>query len=150
MKCNKRYRTSQEIFIVRERKGRRNAYGELCEDNTWETIFYASCVTPIVKSTQGITDDIVTSLPTNEAIRQYFVVFIEMCNTKCMDLCNSDLRVGMYAYLNCIPYKIVAVRPTNDCGCLTIKLILERIEPREDTCKLITCATEEFANDVFE
>jgi hypothetical protein len=126
------------IHIVKE-KVARNQYGEKCGMD-WEVIFYCGCVEHYPKSRQGVTGDIVTT-PNGEVVENYEIVWIETCACKCIDLCETDIRVGQFAYLMKKPWKIVGITFYDDCGCNTIKLILDRLDPREEHRKLKECVS---------
>lgn len=137
MKCNTR-RNANSLYVVSNDTVLRNSHGEVC-GKEWRVVYWAKCVTHYSKSPQGVTGNILDNLPTNEATHDYQVAFIEPCANKCIDLCNTDIREGMYAWLANKPYKILAVQLFDDCNCVTIKLILERLEPRESHKSMLKC-----------
>lgn len=114
-----------------------NKYGETCSTE-WKTVFYCPCAEHYPKSSQGVTGQIVET-ENGELVKTYEIVFIETCACKCYDICDTDIQVGMYAYLSNKFWKIISVQVYDDCGCFTIKLILNRLEPRETHRKMVEC-----------
>lgn len=132
---------SGNIHILRETPAQRNEFGEV-QGTDWEVIYYAECIDHYPKSRQGVTGDILAT-PTTEVALSYEIAWIEPeCNR--IDLCDTDIRDGQFALLNNKVWKVVGINFIDD-GCDdcfdTIRLILERIEPRESHRKLKECAS---------
>lgn len=125
-----------DIYVIAE-SPKRNEYGERCGIE-WKVQYVAKCVDHYPKSRQGVTGDINTT-DVGEIVQNYEIVWINPCECDIIDLCDTDIRQGMFAYLLNKPWKIVGITNYDDCGCNIIKLILERLEPREKHRHLKEC-----------
>lgn len=120
------------IHIVKRRKAF-NQYGEQQGCDVFEVVFYCNCVDHYPSSSKDTIEVIGNSF---EGTKQLETAWITSC---CGVDCNTDFEEGDYAYLANKYWKIVGIRITDDCGCLYIKLTLERLEPREPDKALIEC-----------
>lgn len=129
-----------DIHIFKEMPAERNEFGEV-QGTEWKVVYYADCVDHYPKSRQGVTGDILAT-PTTEVALSYEIVWIEP-HCQVIDLCDTDFQDGDFALLNKKIWKVVGINNLDDCDdCMdTLRLILERIEPRESHRKLKECAS---------
>lgn len=129
-----------DLHIFREVPAERNQFGEVT-GTKWEVCYYANYVEHYPKSRQGVTGDILAT-PTTEVALSYEIVWIEP-HCERVDLCDSDFQDGQFALLNNKIWKVVGINNLDDCDdCFdTLRLILERITPRESYRKLKECAS---------
>lgn len=125
-------------FYVFKKREEYDDYGQIIECFEWEVAFYCPCAVSYPESKSGVTGQI-SDVNGIEVVQYYQIVYIEMCNCKCTDLCHLDFRPGDYAYVNNKYWKIKVTTDIDDCGCHILKFILERLEPRENVKKLIEC-----------
>lgn len=130
-----------KIYIIDEVPAERNKFGEV-QGSEWKVVYYADNVAHYPKSRQGVTGDILAT-PTTEVALSYEIAWIEPSCQR-IDLCDTDIRDGQFVVLNKKVWKLVGINfIDDDCDdCFdTIRLILERIEPRESHRKLKECAS---------
>lgn len=111
-----------------------NEFGESEACPMFQVVFNCDCVEHYPTSSK---EDITLIAGGFEGIRHLETAWIETC--RCGIDCNTDFSEGDYAYLMNRYWKIVGIRLYDDCGCITIKLVLERLEPRETSKALIEC-----------
>lgn len=104
---------------------------------TWTVVFYCSCVEHYPNSSKTTIEMINTQF---EGINELEIAWIDTCQC-CGCPCDIDIQVGYYAYLSNKFWKIVGTRTYEDCGCVTIKLVLNRLTPRESNKSLIECVS---------
>lgn len=76
-----------------------------------------------------------------EGTRHYFVVWLSFCDNA--EICDLDIMEGYYAFFDCKYWKIVGLTPYQLCGCYKVKMVLERISPRDCPKPLKVCCEEE-------
>lgn len=123
------------IFVVKE-EVKRNEYGEILPDcNPFEVVFYCDCVEGYPNSSKKTIEDIGGL----EGVHHLYIAWIELCRCKCVQNCNVDIKEGYFAYFRNKYWKIIGIRDYDDCGCVTLKLVLDRLEPREMPRDVIEC-----------
>lgn len=130
------------LYVIDEKPESRNKFGEV-ESSKWEVVYYADNVEHYPKSRQGVTGDILATSTTEVAL-SYEIAWIEPNNCQVIDLCNTDIQDGMYCVLKGKVWKLVGINNIDDdCDddMDTLRLILERIEPREAPRGLKECAS---------
>lgn len=130
-----------KIYVIDEVAGERNKFGEV-QSSKWEVVYYADGVEHYPKSRQGVTGDILATSTTEVAL-SYEIAWVEP-HCQVIDLCDTDLHDGQYVILKNKAWKLVGINNIDDdCddSMDTLRLILERIEPREAPRGLKECAS---------
>lgn len=130
-----------KIYVIDEKTETRDKFGEVTSSK-WEVVYYADGVEHYPKSRQGVTGDILATSTTEVAL-SYEIAWVEP-HCQVIDLCDTDLHDGQYVVLKNKVWKLVGINNIDDdCddSMDTLRLILERIEPREAPRGLKECAS---------
>lgn len=114
-------------------------YGELRCANVYKITYYCHCVQHYPSDSKTTISEIGQKYSEHvEGTRHLEVAWVELCTCSCCP-CDVDIHEGYYAYLSNKFWKIIGTKTYENCGCYVIKLILERLEPRETHKSLIEC-----------
>ena len=122
-----------EMYIVKPTV-KHDKYGEKISGNVFEVVYYCDCINHYPSTNK---DEIVVVNGAFEATKEVEIAWLDSCS--CSVNCDTDIQIGYYVYLSNKYWKLVGQRTYDDCGCYTVRLTLERLEPREASRKLIEC-----------
>lgn len=115
-----------------------NEYGERTDCQEYEVAYSCPCVGHYPASSKDTIVTIGAEFERGfEGTKHLEIAWLDPCH--CPLSCDDDIQEGWFAYLSNKTWKIVGTRVTDDCGCMYVKLTLERLTPRETDKKLIEC-----------
>lgn len=118
-----------DFWLIRQCK-QFNEFAEANTDGVYEVLYHTDFVLHHPLDAKKTLETIGRQL---EGSRHVEAVWFE-----CL-ACDFDATEGDYAYFLNKFWKIVGTKVTENCGNYWVKLVLERLEPRETHKKLIEC-----------
>jgi hypothetical protein len=124
-----------DLVVVKEE----NTYNDYGEKNNGCDYIITDAFKCVEAYPQNYNDAITEVGSGIEGTRHYYNAWINFCGIN--DICDIDITEGYYVYFQNKYWKLINIKPYNDCGCWTVKLTLERLTPRETAKKLVECVS---------